>query len=216
VCELGAVTYEVVDDFQNPTALGDEGRNDAYSLKVLTAACDKIEGYETTKAYCLAVRAPLDTDAAFDGANVLNGEMLLATTENATMVRDQSANEPLNILSGVGVNEQDAVENMDLITFILNQDWDQMDNGDGKGETYTDTEVQYAIWALTNGDDAQSTTDANTWANAVEIAMLADENGEGYTGGQYVGVIVEPTDNGDRTDVNTQPFIIALDADCIA
>jgi len=218
---LGTVTYEVADDFENPSSLGNGASDDAYSLKLITAPTSELTGFSTFKAYCLSVNAPLDTDASIeDGVNVLNGELILADRDGAIEVRDQSTGE-LNgdILTGTGVNGELAVDNMDLINWILNQDWATTDNGDNTGESYTDTEVQFAIWSLTDGAQAEAKTDADIWANALEISALADAEGNDFTGGQFVGVIVEPTNN-DQADGgtvnNTQPFIIAVDADFLA
>ena len=49
------------------------------------------------------------------------------------------------------MNGETISENLDMINWIINQDYENTDNGDGTGQTYTGAEVQGAIWSLTNG-----------------------------------------------------------------
>lgn len=117
------------------------------------------------------------------------------------------------------------MENLDLISWILNQDFNNQNNGDGDGDgkTYTDSEIQGAIWALTDGaqleqnygeidltafsyaDGVQVLPGTGTLANATEIIELAQANGEGFEAGSddVVGMVIAPK-NGD------QPFIVGV------
>lgn len=91
-----------------------------------------------------------------------------------------------------------------------------MDNGDGTGQTYTEAEIQGAIWGLTDSivfvNPALGTT-----ANAREIYNLALANGEGFEAGEgdIVGLILDPTAAAEAAG-NKQPIIIGIDWDDLA
>lgn len=107
-------------------------------------------------------------------------------------------------------------QNLDMVNWILNQDFDAMDNGDGTGKTYTEAEIQGAIWGLT--DNIVFVNSAlGTKANAQEIHDLARANGEGFEPGEgdIVGLILDPTPAAEAMG-NKQPFIIGIDWDDLA
>ena len=103
-------------------------------------------------------------------------------------------------------------ENLDLVNWILNQQivgTPSMCDGD-----YTYGDVQRAIWALV--DDEQATGGLGPWdeCRAAEIVALAIANGEGFTPdcGDLVGVILLPgIECGSR---DFQFIIIGVPAEC--
>ena len=123
----------------------------------------------------------------------------------------------------------------DSVNWLLNNDFTQVDNGDGAGDTYSDLEVQEAIWLLLNGDtffinnpgftNPEFMDDNNgvrdgvelaTQQNAEEIAMAAMAQGDGFIAGDgdVIGLILDPTD----PSTQDQPFVIGVrfdDIDCI-
>ena len=157
--------------------------------------------------------------ATTEGDNDLSIAPSLAT--NVFIADDDFVPESFRGDVGVGINGESAVDNLDLINYILNQDFEATDNGDGDGNTYTDAEIQGAIWALTDGQDISTSLSADgivvqgvgTNANAQEILDLALANGEGFEAdpgaGDIVGVLLDP--QGEK-GVGS-PIILALDLD---
>jgi VCBS repeat-containing protein len=126
-------------------------------------------------------------------------------------------------------------ENLDLVNWILNQDFRNMDNGDGTGETYTGGEIQDAIWFLTNdrpipddtvfnpGGQANSQEIVDFALNDINMDGVADGGAEGFVAGEgdLVGVILAPALDANAVDVDTgelipldsqplQPFIVGI------
>ncbi|MDO5631676.1 MAG: SdrD B-like domain-containing protein [Paracoccus sp. (in: a-proteobacteria)] len=101
-------------------------------------------------------------------------------------------------------------QNLDKVNWILNQDFGSRDNGDGTNTTYTEAEIQGAIWGLTDGIVfVQPDYNYGTTANAQEIYDLAMAQGNGFEPGEgdIIGLILEPTGaNGNHE----QPFIIGV------
>jgi len=99
-------------------------------------------------------------------------------------------------------------ENLDNITWILNQEFVGQDNMDGT-DTYDVFDIQEAIWTLSDGT-ASSNADAN------EIAAKALADGEGFVAGEgdLVGVVFDPIAP-DASVTNTQTFIMGVDWDAI-
>lgn len=127
-----------------------------------------------------------------------------------------------------GVNAAGAA-NVDLVNWILNQDWSTTDNGDGTGSSYTDLEVQEAIWGLINGDHfligqysitpdnnngVREANEPGTIQNAEEIMAMAQADGEGFVAGSgdVLGLLLEPI----APDAQDQPLIIGVDFDTFA
>lgn len=108
-------------------------------------------------------------------------------------------------------------ENLDMVNWILNQDFDSMDNGEGG--TYTQAEIQGAIWGLTDDIVYVEETNQNygTTENAQEIYEMALANGEGFEAGEgdIVGLILDPTEDAGATE-DIQPFIIGINFDDLA
>ena len=114
-------------------------------------------------------------------------------------------------------------ENLDVVNWILNQDFTSMDNGDGNGKTYTEAEIQGAIWGLTNGESFIFVNQANstfgTIANAQEIYRMAldADDAEGFVPGEgdIVSLILDPTAAAIAAG-NKQPIIIGVEWDDLA
>jgi len=99
-------------------------------------------------------------------------------------------------------------ENLDNITWILNQEFIGTDNMAGTG-TYSIFDVQEAVWSLSDGTLTNN-------ANANEIAAKALDEGEGFVAGEgdLVGVVFDPIAP-DASVTNTQTFIMAVDWEAI-
>ncbi|KGJ07266.1 SdrD B-like domain-containing protein [Paracoccus sphaerophysae] len=160
-------------------------------------------------------------DARFDGVSVGNAYCVSIDDPIGTGVPiafDMYLADAAHVPAGVVPNPQ----NLDVINWILNQDFTRVDNGDGNGRTYTEAEIQGAIWGLTDGRIFVAPYfNYATTQNAQEIYDLALANGEGFVAGEgdLVGLILDPTD-AEAANGSTQPFIIAmpweaLDYDCV-
>jgi serine-aspartate repeat-containing protein C/D/E len=181
---------------------------DAWTLFLTTSDTRLAGTFEN--AYCLSV-----FDDVFAGDF---GEDITTAPEIVADVELSDTDLATTALDGqVGINGETAEENLDLVNWIINQDFGSVDNGDGTGETYTDAEIQGAVWALTDGDalagfgvaDGVFVADgAGTAENAKEILDLALDNGEGFEAGagDLVGVIVDPTDPSSQ-----QPYVIGIE-----
>jgi len=124
--------------------------------------------------------------------------------------------------------------NLDLVNWILNQDFRNMDNGDGTSTNYTGNEIQDAIWFLTNDRDVPSipflpAAQANSQEiidfalNDIDMDGVADGGAEGFVAGEgdLVGVILAPALDANAVDLDTgelipldnqplQPFIVGI------
>ena len=165
-----------------------------------------------TAAYCLDVTQPINFDT------VTTADVCILTEANLAAVAPTV----------------DATK-FDSINWLLNNDFTQVDNGDGTNDTYTDLEVQEAIWLMLNGqtgfinnpaftnpefmDDDNGVRDGvelATLQNAQEIAMAAMTQGDGFVAGDgdIIGLIIDPFDPASQT----QPFVVGVnfdDIDCI-
>ena len=195
------------DDFN----VGNGTDSGAFTIK-LSDADDESGVY--AKAYCLDIFAPM-LPGGF-GTNIDNAYTVGATLDVAD--EDFLNDDQEDFLSHNGINGETGVENLDLINWIINQDFENTDNGDGTATTYTGAEVQGAIWALTNGEQLESYGEPGgvyvdaaygTVDNAQEIVDLALANGEGFEAGEgdIVGVFVDPV----TSPGFTQPFIVGID-----
>ena len=83
-------------------------------------------------------------------------------------------------------------ENLDLVNYILNQNW--YGQTSPSGGTYTYGDIQRAIWALI--EDNQSTAGIGPWSQARVDEILADAyaNGEGFIPGcgEYIAIVLAP------------------------
>ncbi|MEP3847955.1 MAG: SdrD B-like domain-containing protein, partial [Paracoccaceae bacterium] len=201
------IEYQIADGFSGGAPFEDFG----YDIQIGSAGGDlRFEGIEFTNAYCLDFLDPAATARDFSGATN-TADLLLATDADASSVFETSQ---------VGINGETAADNLDLITWILNQDFENTGAGSVDGN-FTGWEVQFAIWELTNSVDSDLTFNAAPEVGQVSdvdfIVQQALANGEGFEAGvgDIVGVILDPNP---ATATNSQPFIVGIefeDLDCL-
>ncbi|NBZ87707.1 SdrD B-like domain-containing protein [Stagnihabitans tardus] len=175
--------------------------NDFHDPKLTVA---DLGGPVFSAVYCL--------DSAQDiSANILTTATLGVATEGNALEAGLSAQ---------------AASRMDSVNWILNQNFTAQDNGDGNGKTFTDLEVQEAIWVLLNGDvflinnpllgaafadnnnGVRDGVEKATVENAMDIYERALAEGDGFEvgAGQILGLILNPT----APAVQDQPMIIGV------
>ncbi|MDD9717145.1 SdrD B-like domain-containing protein [Dinoroseobacter sp. PD6] len=182
------VEYQIIDGYNL-------GNSDAYTVQ-LTSTDARLDGLITEAAYCVSAFDPAAAGPDFATAPVLGGNLFVA---DAALLPD-------NVLDGqVGINGQSAEENLDLVNWILNQDFES--------QGFTDAEVQAAIWGLTDSIDFIPGIFGDL-EDVREIVALAEANGEGFEAGagDVVGLIIDPNP---ATSTNSQPFIIGVEFDNI-
>ena len=223
----GVLGTEICFQITDATDTPDGG--DLYTLQLSGTGDPRLDGLVIDEAYCLAFNEDIlfgDPLEPIGNAPLLKGNVFLA----------DDASIPAGALTGTGGNGQSATDNLDLINWILNQDFGSIDNGDGTGETYTDGEIQGAIWALT--DSVLTVASGNgTDANALEIFQFAlnDANRDGVNDGgaegfevggvnagiftennNIVGLFIDPTTDTELLG-HSQPFMVGVNLfeDCI-
>lgn len=190
--------------------------SDAFTLKLTGTGDTRLDGMVIDEAYCLAFFEDIIAGASttpIDDAPKLEVNIFLA----------DAASIPAGALTGTGSNGQSAVDNLDLVNWILNQDFSSQDNGDGTNTNYTDAEIQGAIWGLMDNVPIVP-SGTGTTLNAREIIAFAEVNGEGFVAkaedGDLVGLFLDPTLATEMTDFDpstpeidshSQPFIIGVD-----
>ncbi|MFV0386294.1 SdrD B-like domain-containing protein [Paracoccus sp. (in: a-proteobacteria)] len=169
---------------------------DFYNVTLSGSGDDRLDGKSFDAAYCLAA------SEGFTIGQAVPYDLYLAAEGS--------------VPAGVVARPQ----NLDVINWIMNQNFEAQDNGDGTGVNYTEAEIQGAIWGLTD-DLIFVGGGLGTYENAEEIRDLALANGEGFTPGEddIVGLVLNPTAEA-QANGNTQPFIIGipfseLEQDCI-
>lgn len=165
--------------------------NEAFSVAFGSSSDARLSGLNFDNAYCLAAYKAFVDDVP------LSGNLYIA---DAAFVPD-------------GVLTAATEANLDVINWILNQDFTSIDNGDGKGATYTDAEVQGAIWGLTD-NFVYVAPGGGTKANAQEILNKALVQGEGFVAGKgdIVGLVIAPTAES-QAKGHYQPFIVGVEYD---
>ncbi|WP_300062779.1 SdrD B-like domain-containing protein [uncultured Roseobacter sp.] len=202
------ISYQIADGVAGSAPFGDFG----YDILITEADGDaRFEGVTFEQAYCLDFLDPAATGRTFDTAPTNTADMFLASDPATSSVFEASQ---------VGINGETAAENLDLITWILNQDFENDGTGSVDG-TFTGWEVQFAIWELTNSVDSDLTFNAAPELGQTEdvdfIVQQALANGEDFEAGvgDIVGVILDPNP---ATSNNAQPFILGIafeEYDCI-
>ena len=188
----GPITFSVVDELESdPPA-----NSNAFTLTITGSDDARLNGLVIEDAYCLAIDENLITGVE------LEGNVFLADADSV----------PVGALDQIGGFGNAARDNLDLINWILNQDFGSQDNGDGLGETYTDAEIQGAIWGLTDNFIFLGGPEVGTVDNAIEIALEAQANGEGFVAGEgdIVGLFIDPTLATEQNPGHAQPFIIGV------
>ncbi len=195
-------TYQVVSATE--TAADDSF---AFTLRLDGTGDERFDGMIFENAYCLSATDAVLDGSAFATAPVNPGDILAAEGPEATAVFDPAKTSFFNGLS--------AADNLDLISYIVAQDYE------GRG-IYDGWDVQWAIWELTDSFNSDSFVPSGVFngLDAASVdAILADAalNGEGFTFGDdgTVGAIIDPNPSSDE---NSQPFIIGFafeDYDCL-
>jgi protocatechuate 3,4-dioxygenase beta subunit len=208
------ITY-IVDAFTPSNAI------DAFAFKMVSVSIP--DDFATTPRTVADLGGPLFSAAYCIDAhrdiysNVLTtGDLMVATASNA-------------LKAGLSAS---AADHMDNLNWLLNQHFTSVDNGDGNAKTYTDLEVQEAVYLLMNNDTffinnsdygnifvdnndgVRQANELGTLQNAHEIAQLALTQGEGFVAGSgdLLGMIIDPTSPAQQE----QPFIFALSFDLFA
>jgi len=101
-------------------------------------------------------------------------------------------------------------ENLDLVNWIINQDFvGRPSSCDG---AYTYGDVQWAIWQLLEDDPPANHSSLGDWSpcRAQEILAAAIANGEGFVPGcgEVIGIILDPVEW-------RQPVIIWIEVPCV-
>lgn len=199
-----------------------------------------VSGADFDEAYTIDLDGPAGTaldeilgiDAAYCVDLGLDITLGLKTTANISVATEANA-------QAIGIPN---AENMDLVNWIINQDFTSQDNDDGNNTNFTDMEVQEAIWQLTNGaspvvplDDfvfittggsgfaadngngVLDGTEIGTVENVQNIIDSVQANinvAEGFEAkaGDLVGLLLDPTNPVEQK----QPFIIAVEFDKLA
>ncbi|MFG6105525.1 SdrD B-like domain-containing protein [Leptothoe sp. EHU-05/26/07-4] len=145
-----------------------------------------------------------DRDIGFGVDENFNGIIDANTNEvgSSYSAKVYSSYEPLpDELVGQGLIEKP--ENLDLLNWIINQDFTQQTSPSGSGN-YTWADLQRAVWTLI--DDENSTAggigeEGDYWQQerVDEIVAAARANGEGFVPsyGQKMGIIIVPDTDGD-------------------
>ena len=209
----GSTKYQVVagnelhpiEDFGYDVLLSDSG--DA-----------RLDGVVFDQAYCLSFLEAVATDGTFLTAPTLMGDILDGKDSSAFGAHQ------VGIKNGLA-----AGENLDLINWIINEEFNINSAGSTDGQ-FSDWEIQLAIWELTDTLDPQfwGTDSAADFVLSLDpiygqredvdfILTEAMHNGEGFCAGDgdIATFIVDPNP---PTSENSQPFILGFkydDFDCI-
>jgi hypothetical protein len=177
----------------------------AYDMRISGTGDARLDGVTFAQAYCLSLLDPADTADSFATAPVLAGD-----------ITDGKDGSVFGASQTGFANGLAAADNLDLVNWILAQDYEN----DASGQ-FTGWEVQRAIWELTDQYDTDylSAIDPAYGDNAdVDfIVSQALANGEGFMAGPggIASFIVDPNPS---TPTNSQPFIVAFqfdDFDCL-
>ncbi len=183
----------------------DISNSEAFTITITDSGDARLDGVVFEEAYCLSIFDDFILDTP------LAGELFLADADTI----------PAGALDQIGAFGNAARDNVDLINFILNQDFGNVDSGTldaggptVSGENYTDAEIQAAVWGLTDDFAFIGGLNNGTLENAQEIIDFAAANGEGFEAGEgdIVGLFIDPTDDANALG-HTQPFIIGVPFD---
>lgn len=169
---------------------------------------DGVETFDDNLAYCI------DKDGLL--------EFFVDVPSNLYIIGDDA----MNTANAAIADAVDQEENLDIVTWILNQGFQDLDAGtldDGDlntagttGQNYSFNEVQNAIWFFTDGDPVDPSTSFG--ANSQEIIDLATVAGEGFVAGEgdLVAVLFDPLDEDRQTYMVGVEFdALQEDCDCI-
>lgn len=181
--------------------------DEAFDIK-FTSTDARFDGVIFEDAYCLSLFDPAEGAESFDTAALLTADVFCFEEAPADLF---NANQ-ISFANG-----KTAKENLDVVNWLLNQDFGS--------QGYTDWEIQRTIWELTDSLDTDYTSDIDPAfgddANVDALVALALDFDANKTEefapqvGDIVGVIIDPNP---ATSSNSQPFIVGVDFeayDCI-
>lgn len=194
-------TYQIRNDSE---ALPVDGT--AFDIRIDGTGDDRFDGVVFERAYCLSFSDPALAAEAFADAPVIDGTF--SDGKDGSVLDDDPVPQ-ISIANG-----QSAADNLDLINWLIAQDFVGANANAVDGE-FTDWEVQRAIWELTDSIDTDTFAGIspgfgdNADVDFLVAAALNPAN-EGYMPASdgLVTLIIDPTT---PTAQNSQPFIIALD-----
>eukprot|EP00903_Cladosiphon_okamuranus_P021213 g19486.t1 len=175
----------------------------SFEIKISNSGDTRLDGVIFENAYCLSFYEEVAEGGNYTDAPMNSGTVLCSTDADVASVFNPNQ---ISVFNG-----NTAAENMDLINWILNQNFE--------GNGYSGWEVQRAIWELTDDRDLgymDNVEDMGEDVNVQEILNLASAH-EGYVPsmGGNIGLIVDP---GDANELNLQPFIVSVNIeqyDCL-
>ncbi|MEL6573940.1 MAG: SdrD B-like domain-containing protein [Pseudomonadota bacterium] len=183
--------------------LGDDLDNnvdgEAYSIILDNTGDARFDGKLFENAYCISLLDPViyaevAKDSPSHNGEISGGDDFVFNANQVSYANGKSAG-----------------ENLDLINWIINQDYTNTNS-----QRFNDWEVQRAIWELTDKYDTSVLDGVSSGygqdADVDWIVQQAIKNGEGFQAGKgdIATMIVDP---GDSVADHTQPFIIAFDFD---
>ncbi len=177
----------------------------AYDLRVSGTGDARLDGVTFAQAYCLSLLDPADTADSFATAPFLAGD-----------ITDGKDGSVFGAAQTGFANGLAAADNLDLVNWILAQDYEN----DASGQ-YTGWEVQRAIWELTDQYDTDYLSAIDpAYGDDADVDFIVTQalaNGEGFMAGPggIASFIVDPNP---ATATNSQPFIVAFqfdDFDCL-
>ncbi len=179
----------------------------------------------TLEMICASLPAQVDLTITFDGVNF----QIDVTDDASTTADDALASATWNgaciDIEGQLILDQELTvnvyctdvpegmienpQNLDLINWILNQEFVGQDTMDGSAQ-YNIFDIQEAVWVLSDG-----TATSNAAAN--EIVAKAEAEGEGFVSGEgnLVAVVFDPIAP-DASVTDTQTFIMGVEWDALA
>ena len=185
---------KVIYPYANPNRSGDESYMD-----LVIEDGGILDG--TFDGYCIDADRLIDFELDNNGNGVIDQSEI--GTSYSAKVYSSYEELPAEL---VGPNLIEKPENLDLLNWILNQDFVSQTSPGGFGK-YTFADVQRAIWTLIDDDTSIVGVgyEGYLWEQerVDEIIAAAQANGEGFvpTFGQKMGVIIVPdTDNNGSPD----------------
>ena len=136
---------------------------------------------------------------------MLTGDLVAFDDVDASFFTSQQQASNANGLS--------AFENLDMIEWIMNQDFENNAAGSADGG-FSGWEVQLAIWEFTEDFDADLFTNFDPgYGNIADVDYIISQalaNGEGFNAGvgEIQGVLINPNPS---TANNSQPLVVGLD-----
>lgn len=199
-----SASYQVVQsNLENPV------EPHAFDLKLSNTGDMRFDGVIFEQAYCVSAREFVDSAETFDAAPILTGDLYSFDEVQPDFFIGQQQNANANGLP--------AFENLDIIEWILNQDFENAGPTDIAGYTgdgFSGWEVQLAIWEFTENFDADLFTDFDPGYGNIDdtdfIISQALANGEGFEAGvgDIHGVFLQPNPS---PQANSQPLVFGLD-----